>query len=320
MSLQAMKWAMSKAPIKRDAAQCRNRLVLIALADRYNDDTGVCWPSIKTISEEIGVSVPTVHKAIRSLEGAGLIARGNPHWVSHLRSDRRPTVWTLNLDMVKPEQGVRETDNGVAEVLDRGEDVFTPHDERGKDVLTQRGKDVFNARGKDVLTDGVNTCLHKPKGNPNLEPKPEPKDSYARPSGERGGSEAELVDDFDEWYAAYPRKTGKGAARKAFIKARKAGVELDVLKAGLERSVRSWAAEGRPKDKMPYPATWINAESWDDEEITVQETSRGRSMAPVRSAQPSYRDLLFGPPMGEIDAIEGGIVSQTQLPPGGAPW
>lgn len=173
MSLNAMQWAMSKAPIKRNASQCRNRLVLIALADRYNDDTGVCWPSIKSISKDIGVSVPTVHKAIRSLEEAGLIARGNPRWVAHLRPDRRPTVWTLNLDMVKPDEGGREDDNGVAEVLDRGEDVFTPQDERGKDV--------FKARGKDVLTDGVKTSLYKPKENP----KSEPKDLFTQPEVEK---------------------------------------------------------------------------------------------------------------------------------------
>ena len=290
MSLQAMQWAMSKAPIKRNAAQCRNRLVLVALADRYNDDTGVCWPSIKTISKDIGVSVPTVHKAIRALEETGLIARGNPRWVDHMRPDRRPTVWTLNLDMVKSEEGGREADNGVAEVLDRGEDVFTPHDARGKDVLTQRGKDVFNARGKEVLTDGVKTCLYKPKENPNLEPKDEPKDPYARPSGERGSSEAELVSEFDEWYAAYPRKTGKGAARKAFLKARKNGVDVSTLKDGLGRSKRSWAVENRPKDKMPYPATWLNAESWDDEEITVEDIRS--QQAPPSQQKKDFVDLL----------------------------
>ena len=290
MSLQAMQWAMSKAPIKRNAAQCRNRLVLIALADRYNDDTGVCWPSIKTISKDIGVSVPTVHKAIRSLEEAGLISRGNPRWVSHMRPDRRPTVWTLNLDMVKTEEGGREADNGVAEVLDRGEDVLTPHDARGKDVFNARGKDVFNARGKDVLTDGVKTCLYKPKENPNLEPKDEPKDPYARPSGERGGPEAELVSEFDDWYKEYPRKTGKGAARKAFLKARKNGVEVNTLKDGLARSKRSWAVENRPKDKMPYPATWLNAESWDDEEITVEDIRSQQALPPQQKKD--FVDLL----------------------------
>lgn len=289
MSLQAMQWAMSKAPLKRNAAQCRNRLVLVALADRYNDDTGVCWPSIKTISNDIGVSVQTVHKAISDLESAGLISRGSPHWVAHIRADRRPTVWTLNLKMVKSAEKI-EPDNHVAEALSRGKDVVTSNDARGKDVLTQRGKDVFNARGKDVLTDGVKTCLDKPKENPNLEPKYEPKDPYARSSSERGSSEAELVSEFDDWYKDYPRKTGKGAARKAFIKARKNGVEVDALKAGLDRSKRSWAVENRPKDKMPYPATWLNAESWDDEEITVEDIRNRQAPAPQQKKD--FLDLL----------------------------
>lgn len=36
---------------------------------------------------------------------------------------------------------------------------------------------------------------------------------------------------------------------------------------GLARSAAAWAAEDppRPKEKIPYPATWLNAESYDDE-------------------------------------------------------
>ena len=172
MSLQAMQWAMSKAPLKRNAAQCRNRLVLIALADRYNDDTGVCWPSIKTISNEIGVSERTVHKAISELESVGLIARGDPHWVAHIRADRRPTVWTLNLNMVKPAEPV-EPDNYVTEALSRGEDGFTSYGSRGEDVFSERGEDVFRH--------GVKTCSDKPKENP----KSEPKDLITQPEVEK---------------------------------------------------------------------------------------------------------------------------------------
>lgn len=191
MSLQAMQWAMSKAPLKRNAAQCRNRLVLVALADRYNDDTGVCWPSIKTISNDIGVSVQTVHKAISDLESAGLISRGSPHWVAHIRADRRPTVWTLNLNMVKSAEKI-EPDNHVAEALSRDKDVVTPSDSRGKDVLTQRGK--------DVLTDGVKTSLDKPKENPNSEPKdlftqPEVEKEKAQPSKKKKRSTATRLPD-----------------------------------------------------------------------------------------------------------------------------
>ena len=211
-------------------------------------------------------------------------------------------MWTLNLDMMKSEEGGREADNGVAEVLDRGEDVFTPQDERGKDVLTQRGKDVFNARGKDVLTDGVKMSLYKPKENPNLEPKNEPKDPYARPSSERADAEAELVNEFDDWYKDYPRKTGKGAARKAFLKARKAGVEVNTLKDGLERSKRSWAVENRPKDKLPYPATWLNAESWDDEETRPQDI---QPQQPQQGGGMDFVDLLNESRRQETEASRG---------------
>lgn len=281
-----MKWAMSKAPIKRDAAQCRNRLVLVALADRYNDDTGVCWPSIKTISEEIGVSVPTVHKAIRSLEEAGLIARGNPHWVSHLRADRRPTVWTLSLDMVKPEGDVRETDNGVTEVLDRGEGVLTPHDERGKGV--------FNARGKDVLNDGVKTSLHKPKGNPN----PEPKD-LDHPSDDR----------FTEFWDTVPRKVGKGAARKAWKKAVKKA-DPQVIIEGMRRYRDD---PNRADEFTAHPSSWLNAERWDDDPLPARGGGKKApsflDFAPSRSTP---RNQQFDAPYsGELPGS-----THSPLPPG----
>lgn len=281
-----MKWAMSKAPIKRDAAQCRNRLVLIALADRYNDDTGVCWPSIKTISQEIGVSVPTVHKAIRSLEEAGLITRGNPRWVSHLRADRRPTVWTLSLDMVKPEKGVRETDNGVAEVLERGEDVLTSHDERGKDV--------FNARGKDVLNDEVKTYLHKPKENPN----PEPKD-LDHPADDR----------FDEFWGTVPRKVGKGAARKAWKKAVKKA-DPQVIIDGMRRYRDD---PNRADEFTAHPSSWLNAERWDDDPLPAR---GGGKKAPsfldfAPSSSTHRNPYSDGPYIGELPGS-----THSPLPPG----
>lgn len=292
MSLTAMQWAMSKAPIRRNASQCRNRLVLIALADRYNDDTGVCWPSIKTIATEIGVSERTVHKAIKDLEAAGLIERGNPRWVAHLRADRRPIVWTLNLGMVKPPEGQRPTDNGVGEALARGEGVITPSD--------SRGEDVFNERGEDVLSNGVKTCSYKPKENPYLEPK----DLYAHSANEHEPQSREEVwqSEFVDWYKDYPRKTGKGAARKAFLKARKAGVEVNTLKDGLERSKRSWAVENRPKDKLPYPATWLNAESWDDEETRPQDI---QPQQPQQGGGMDFVDLLNESRRQETEASRG---------------
>jgi hypothetical protein len=69
-------------------------------------------------------------------------------------------------------------------------------------------------------------------------------------------------DEFDEWYARYPKKVGKGAARKAFIVARKKVSQTELI-AG---SVR-YAAERQDQDMQftKAPASWLNGEHWADE-------------------------------------------------------
>ena len=50
------------------------KLVLVALADRANDD-GVCWPSIDTLAKRTGMTGRGVQKVIRSIEDLGLLER-----------------------------------------------------------------------------------------------------------------------------------------------------------------------------------------------------------------------------------------------------
>ena len=70
-----------------------------------------------------------------------------------------------------------------------------------------------------------------------------------------------LDDGFDEFWANYPRKVGKGAARKAWKNAiKKTSVELLQESALLYRLTC-------PKDPqyIAHPASWLNAERWADE-------------------------------------------------------
>lgn len=67
---------------------------------------------------------------------------------------------------------------------------------------------------------------------------------------------------FDSFWASYPRKIGKEAARKAFTKAltkTTAGKIMD----GVER-LRIEVA-GKDQQYTPHAATWLNAGRWDDE-------------------------------------------------------
>ena len=71
--------------------------------------------------------------------------------------------------------------------------------------------------------------------------------------------------DFDAFWAAYPRKKNKEQARKAFKKLK--GVKLQELLDAIERQKhsRDWTKDGG--QYIPYPATWLNAGGWQDEDM-----------------------------------------------------
>ena len=73
-----------------------------------------------------------------------------------------------------------------------------------------------------------------------------------------------VEDYFDTFWREYPRKTGKGMARKSFAKALTKTSFQNIMDA-LTRVKESeqWQKDGG--QFIPYPATWLNQERWDDE-------------------------------------------------------
>ena len=51
------------------------KLVLWALAEHYNEKTSACFPSQERIAEQVGINLSSVKRAIKELEGAGLISK-----------------------------------------------------------------------------------------------------------------------------------------------------------------------------------------------------------------------------------------------------
>lgn len=72
--------------------------------------------------------------------------------------------------------------------------------------------------------------------------------------------------EFDAWWAVYPRKVAKPAARKAYAKARKTS-DAAVLLAGARRYAIE--RQGQEVKYTRYPATWLNDECWADETNTL---------------------------------------------------
>lgn len=77
-----------------------------------------------------------------------------------------------------------------------------------------------------------------------------------------------MTDEFDLWYygegddPGYVRKQARGRARVAFEKARKVAT-LDELIEGRKRYAEH--VEGKERNWIQLPATWLNGEGWADE-------------------------------------------------------
>lgn len=68
---------------------------------------------------------------------------------------------------------------------------------------------------------------------------------------------------FAEFWAAYPRKVGKEAARRAFAKVPKEAWPLLVPAVNAQKLSRQWQKDGG--QYIPNPATWLNQGRWEDE-------------------------------------------------------
>jgi len=119
------------------------------------------------------------------------------------------------------------------------------------------------------MTDKPTTVIPATK-NTNSK-KTNPKNSYAPTENE-----------FEEFWEAYPRKVGKAAAKKALENvSRETSVGL-ILEA-----VRKMAADPNlpPKAYIPYPATWLNRQGWEDEPFPVRgepEAKKPKAEGPER--------------------------------------
>lgn len=67
---------------------------------------------------------------------------------------------------------------------------------------------------------------------------------------------------FLDFWNLYPRKVGKQAAKKAYLKACNSVADFVIL-AGVKRLASD--PNLPPKDFIPHPATWLNEGRWDDE-------------------------------------------------------
>lgn len=82
---------------------------------------------------------------------------------------------------------------------------------------------------------------------------------YMPPKSPKGVSREE---DFEKFWEVYPKKVGKGAAKKAFSKV-KAPVETLVSAVRRQKCSLQWSKDDG--QYIPNPSTWLNQGRWEDE-------------------------------------------------------
>jgi len=89
------------------------------------------------------------------------------------------------------------------------------------------------------------------------------------------------ADGFDRFWAAYPRKTSKQDAKRAFDKLKPTEEQLQVMLSAIERQKQSQQWQDADGRYIPHPATWLNGKRWEDE-LPTAKGSVGGKVTPIR--------------------------------------
>lgn len=100
---------------------------------------------------------------------------------------------------------------------------------------------------------------------------------------------------FDTFWSAYPKKTGKADARKKFEKLVTDESTLSAILKSLEylKTTEQWQKENGKY--IPYPATWLNQKRWEDE--TAQppaEPRKSENLIPIYDREYTREELING--------------------------
>lgn len=157
MSVEAISWALNEAPDV--PPQCV--AVLLGLANHAHANGRAAFPSQERLAHYTRKSVRSVQNDLKTLEGLGLIRRGDQRHVLFLPADRRPVVYELAMGRRRPLPGAldpsAEPQSGKpAEVPERGEADFTP--------VPDRGEAQYEA-GRSVVPSGAKRASYEPSFN-----------------------------------------------------------------------------------------------------------------------------------------------------------
>ena len=233
-------------------------LVMLALADRANDEL-TCWPGVDDIARRCRLKRRAVQQILADIERSGELSREFRRGTGLLAT----TVYRLR---VSPMHGDARVQDGARVHGD-----------------AQTGASPC-ADGCTVVREQVHGHASKPSENrnePSEEPSLVPDAAVAAPapraSKRKRAPSQHTSQEALTIYGAYPRRVARAHALRAIANA----LEKHSAEHLLERTkafaaaVAFWPEADR--QFVPYPATWYNRESFDDDPATWRRNTSSRT-------------------------------------------
>jgi hypothetical protein len=267
------------------------KLVGFAMATYASSDGSRVRPGQRRLAAVLGTSEMTVRRGQSELEATGMLemvfkghsqGRGQSGGYASEYRLTVPSDLLERVPMLDPdEQNDRTPMNGDSpkdrtpmsgeseEIPDMGEEIPDTHEEipdiRSESPDTHvpppdhshHNKD-HNINHQSLSVTQADAQAREPKqGEIEIDLSPE------EPPLSKAALAKQLGEDFNDWYAIYPKHVGRGAAVNSYTKARKNGATAEDLAAGARRYAEE--REGQDPQFTKAPATWLNQECWTDE-------------------------------------------------------
>jgi Helix-turn-helix domain len=268
-----MSFRASELAVRCRAGSAINKGVLLVLAEAADAD-GVCWLSQATIAERSECPPRAAYSALAQLTQAGLIGRRRR---VDSRGHRTSDLITLTIGQ-------------VAKDASRGEPQ-TAQDAGRDEGPTRTSCTAYSHLVPSLLAPGAKEPVNEPVSEPVSESPPTPQPLAELFRLEASEETLSVSEAFERWWATYPRKVAKEAARRAFgtiLKDKRATF------AQLMDGAAAYAASRAGQDPRytAHPATWLRGGRWADEPTPVPLPAPTRPREPWSALDQAVAGLI----------------------------
>ena len=274
---EGLKWRVNRA-VRASNLAAPARLIMLVLSDMADAKTAEIpenhGPSLPDLVRDTGLGESTVKRRLAELEESGWVIRMRPTAGEQAR--HKATRYRLTVPTGGPERAPARAQSGPPVEVSgaqsgpgRGPAVNLSGAQSGppyieaNDPYDQLHDQIHTADG---ATDGALFAVEAPA---------------APVVGKANGKH--LADGFDRFWKAYPKKVGKPAALRAWIKAIKNGADAEIVIAGAEfYALEKKGAESR---YIKNPQGWLNDGRWQDEPDRSYQTTPLARTGPWRNPE-----------------------------------